>query len=318
MAETTKLFFATDIHGSETCLRKFVNAARFYGCCVLLMGGDITGKMIVPLVRESADVYRARLFGVDEVVDASGADHLRKRIADAGYYAYDADPDEMAELADDAGKVEALFTEVMTSTLERWLDLVEERLAGTGTMVLLAPGNDDPPFVDDLLRQSEQVVNPELDKVELPGGVELISVGFANPTPWASPRELPESELGEVIASQADRLTDPSRAVFNLHVPPKQTPLDQAMLLDEDWRPVMRSGRPVLGGVGSSAVRAAIETYQPMLSLHGHIHESRAGVKLGRTLAINPGSEYSEGVLRGAIITLHTKKGVKGFQMVAG
>lgn len=318
MAETTKLFFATDIHGSNTCLRKFLNAAKFYGCSVLLMGGDITGKMIVPIVDDHSGTYRCELFGKEEIVFAEGLPALRKRIADAGYYAYDTDPDEMAELASDAGRVDALFTRVMTSTLETWLGLAEERLAGTGTVVMFAPGNDDPHFVDGLLRQSECIVNPEGDKVDLPCGIEMVSVGYANPTPWSSPRELEEDALLDMMTTQAERVGDPSRAIFNLHVPPKDTPLDQAMLLDQDWRPVMQGGRPVIGGVGSSAVRTVIERYQPMLSLHGHIHESRGNVKIGRTQALNPGSEYSEGVLRGAVVTISSKKGLRGYQLVAG
>jgi Icc-related predicted phosphoesterase len=318
MAETTKLFFATDIHGSDTCLRKFVNAAKFYGCSVLLMGGDITGKMIIPIVDDGSAVYRCRLFGVDEAVSADALPALHKRIADAGYYAYETEPDEMRELAADPARVDELFTRVMTATLEKWMTLAEERLAGTDTIVMFAPGNDDPTFVDEVLRQSDRIVNPEGDKVELAGGVELVSVGYANPTPWSSPRELEESELLKRITTQAERLDDPSKAIFNLHVPPKETPLDQAMLLDEQWRPILRSGRAVVGGVGSSAVRTVIESFQPMLSLHGHIHESRGGVRIGRTVAINPGSEYSEGVLRGAIVTLHSKKGLRGFQLVAG
>jgi Icc-related predicted phosphoesterase len=314
----TKLFFATDIHGSDTCMRKFLNAARFYRCDVLVMGGDITGKMIVPIVAEGPDSYRARLFGSDEVVDAAGLPSLRKRISDAGYYAYDTEPDEMAELGGDPARVEALFTRVMRETLQGWLALAEERLAGTGTVCLLAPGNDDPPFVDEVLRSSSLVINPEGQLVELPGGFSLVSVGYANPTPWDSPRELPEGELEASMVAEAEKVPDPSRAVFNLHVPPKETPLDQAMLLDDQWRPVLQGGRPVIAGVGSSAVRSVIERYQPMLSLHGHIHESRGGVKLGRTVSLNPGSEYSESVLRGAIVTLSRRKGVRGYQLVSG
>jgi Icc-related predicted phosphoesterase len=314
----TKLFFATDIHGSDTCMRKFLNAARFYGCDVVVMGGDITGKMIVPIVADSAGTFRARLFGTDEVVDADGLAALRKRITDAGYYPYDTEPDEMAELAAEPERVELLFTRVMRETLLRWLALAEERLAGTDTVCLLAPGNDDPPFVDDVLHSSARVINPEGGLVELPGGFTLVSVGYANPTPWDSPRELPEDQLEARIETEAAKVPDPSRAVFNLHVPPKQTPLDQAMLLDAQWRPVLRGGRPVIDGVGSSAVRAVLERYQPMLSLHGHIHESRGGTKLGRTVALNPGSEYSEGVLRGALVTLSRRKGVRGYQLVSG
>jgi Icc-related predicted phosphoesterase len=313
-----KLFFATDIHGSDTCMRKFLNAARFYRCDVLVMGGDITGKMIVPIVAEGPDSYRARLFGTDEVVDTAGLPALRKRITDAGYYAYDTEPDEMAELAGDQARVEELFTRVMRETLQGWLALAEERLAGTGTVCLLAPGNDDPPFVDEVLRSSSLVINPEGQLVELPGGFSLVSVGYANPTPWDSPRELPEGELEASMVAEAEKVPAPARAVFNLHVPPKETPLDQAMLLDDQWCPVLKGGRPVIAGVGSSAVRSVIERYQPMLSLHGHIHESRGGAKLGRTTSINPGSEYSESVLRGAIVTLSRRKGVRGYQLVSG
>ncbi|HYZ55067.1 MAG TPA: hypothetical protein VE733_16400, partial [Streptosporangiaceae bacterium] len=93
---------------------------------------------------------------------------------------------------------------------------------------------------------------------------------------------------------------------------------DQAMTLDEQFRPVLKSGSPVITGVGSVAVRDALRTYQPLLGLHGHIHESRGEARIGRSKSINPGSEYSEGVLRGALITLSAKKGLRGYQLVAG
>ena len=106
--------------------------------------------------------------------------------------------------------------------------------------------------------------------------------------------------------------------MFNLHVPPKDSGLDTAVLLDEELRPLIRSGSPVFAGVGSTAVRKSLERHQPMLGLHGHIHESRGDARVGRTLSLNPGSEYSEGVLRGVIVTLSAKKGVMGFQLVSG
>jgi uncharacterized protein len=162
------------------------------------------------------------------------------------------------------------------------------------------------------------VINTEETLTDLGDGITMISVGYSNKTPWDSPRELPEPELAARIESQAERLASTDRAIFNLHVPPRDTPIDQAALLDPQFRPVMKGGMPVISGVGSTAVRAALEKYQPMLSLHGHIHESRGEARIGRTLAVNPGSEYSEGVLRGAIITLSRKKGVRGYQLVAG
>jgi Icc-related predicted phosphoesterase len=313
-----RLFFATDIHGSDRCFRKFLNAARFYSCDVLVMGGDITGKMLVPIVDEGGGRYRTTLFGRRREVGEDGLHALRKRIADAGYYPYDTTPDQIRELDDDPAAVERVFRTVMEATLRDWLRLAEERLEGTDTVCLLAPGNDDPPFIGELLRSSPRVLNPEGMVVELPGGFPMISVGYSNPTPWASPRELTEEALFERIEREASKLPDTRRAIFNLHVPPKETPIDQAVDVDEELRPRLRAGSPVIVGVGSKAVRRSLEDHQPMLGLHGHIHESRGEARLGRTLSLNPGSEYSEGILRGAIVTLSERKGVRGYQLVAG
>lgn len=313
-----RLFFATDIHGSDRCFRKFLNAARFYSCDVLVMGGDITGKMLVPIVDEGRGRYRTTLFGRRREVGEAELPALRKRIADAGYYPYDTTPDRIGDLDDDPAAVEQVFRTVMQATLRGWLNLAEERLAGTDTMCLLAPGNDDPPFIEELLRASPRVINPEGIVVELPGGFPMISVGYSNPTPWASPRELTEDALSQRIEQEASKLSDTRRAIFNLHVPPKETPIDQAIDLDEELRPRLRAGSPVIVGVGSSAVRRSLEDHQPMLGLHGHIHESRGKARLGRTLSLNPGSEYSEGILRGAIVTLSERKGLRGYQLVAG
>jgi uncharacterized protein len=313
-----KIFFATDIHGSDVCLRKFLNAGKFYGVDAVVMGGDITGKMIVPVVREGPDEFAAYLFGRRRTVDSTGLHGLNKFIADAGFYPHPMTPDEVAALREDPTAVDELFRTLISATMSRWVDMAEDRLGGSGIEVIFAPGNDDPLFVDDLLSGSDTVVNPDGTVVELPGGFSMISVGYSNRTPWDSPRELDEDDLRKVIDEEVSKLADPNRAIFNLHVPPKNTPIDQAMELDAEFRPVVKGGAPVITGVGSSAVRDAITTYQPMLSLHGHIHESRGEAKIGRTVALNPGSEYSEGVLRGVIITLNEKKGLRGYQLDSG
>jgi uncharacterized protein len=313
-----KVFFATDIHGSDVCLRKFLNAGKFYGVDAVVMGGDITGKMIVPIVEEAPDQYSAHLFGRNRVVDSTGLAGLNKFIADAGFYPHPMTRDEIVALRADPTAVDELFQRLMTSTMSRWIDMAEDRLGGSGVQVIFAPGNDDPLFIDDLLSGSDTVVNPDGSVVELPGGFSMISVGYSNRTPWDSPRELDEEDLRKVIDDEVTKLADPHRAIFNLHVPPKNTPIDQAMELDAEFRPVVKGGAPVITGVGSSAVRDAIATYQPMLSMHGHIHESRGEARIGKTVALNPGSEYSEGVLRGVIITLSQKKGLRGYQLVSG
>ena len=313
-----KIYFATDIHGSEVCLRKFLNAAKFYGCDTIIMGGDITGKMIVPIVDRGQGMHTATLYGRKYEVTEDGVAKLRKTITDAGYYAYETTAEETEQLNADPDAVTQLFAKLMHDTLGRWLELAEDRLAGSGVRCFFAPGNDDPAFVDDILRSSALVINPEESLVDLGDGITMISVGYSNKTPWDSPRELPEDQLAAYIGEQAEALGNTDRVIFNFHVPPRDTPIDQAVLLDPEFRPIMKGGMPVISGVGSTAVRAALEKYQPMLSLHGHIRESRGEARIGRTLAINPGSEYSEGVLRGAIITLSGKKGVRGYQLVAG
>jgi uncharacterized protein len=318
LLKESKIFFATDIHGSDRCFRKFLNAGKFYGVDAIVLGGDITGKMIVPVVEEGAGRYYAQLFGRKRVVDADGLAGLNKFIADAGFYPHPMTVEEIGVLKQDPAGVGDLFQKLISETMSRWIELAEERLAGTQIRCLIAPGNDDPAFIDGILGSSKWVVNPDGQVVELPGGFQMISVGYSNRTPWDSPRELDEDDLADVIDAEAVKLADPVRAVFNLHVPPKDTPIDQAVALDQEFRPVMKGGAPYITGVGSTAVRGAIARYQPMLSLHGHIHESRGEARIGRTLALNPGSEYSEGVLRGVIITLSEKKGVRGYQLVAG
>jgi Icc-related predicted phosphoesterase len=314
----SKIFFATDIHGSDRCFRKFLNAAKFYGVDTILLGGDITGKMIIPVVEEQPGQHYAHLFGRKRVVDADGLAGLNKFIADAGFYPHPMTAEEIGVLKQDPAGVSDLFRKLISQTMSHWIELAEDRLAGSGIQCLIAPGNDDPFFIDDVLGSTSLVTNPDQRVVQLPGGFQMISVGYSNRTPWDSPRELDEEDLAAMIDREAAKLADPARAVFNLHVPPKDTPIDQAVALDKEFRPVTRGGSPVITGVGSSAVRQALSRFQPMLSLHGHIHESRGEARIGKTLALNPGSEYSEGVLRGVIVTLSEKKGVRGYQLVAG
>jgi Icc-related predicted phosphoesterase len=312
-----KLFFATDIHGSDVCWKKFINAGKFFDCQVLVMGGDMTGKMLVPIVDEGRGTYRVRLAGDERTVKSDDLPRMRKLIADSGYYPYETTPDEITALQADRGAVDRLFRAKMTETLERWLAIAEERLAGTDIICLLGPANDDPPFVDDVISRSTRVINPDGQVVDLPDGWSLVSCGWSNPTPWDSPRELPEDVLLERLEGEIARLPEMKHAIFNFHVPPKDSQLDKAALLNPDLSPVMSAGSPVIAGVGSSAVRTAIERHKPPLALHGHIHESRGAVKIGPTLCLNPGSEYSDGVLRGAIVTL-AERGVVRHQLVAG
>jgi uncharacterized protein len=297
-----RLYYASDIHGSEVLWRKFLNAAEGYGAEVLVMGGDVTGKVVVPLV-EREDGLHVELFGEHQVVAPDDAEELEHRVRSNGMYPHRMSPDELARVADlDEDAKEAWFAQVMRRTFDDWLSLADQRLNG-GTRVFVMPGNDDPAGVDDAIEAAAKVEGCDGRVVEF-DGYGMISVGYSNPTPFDSPRELSEEALFERICGLADQLEDPQRAIFNLHVPPFDSSLDTAAELTEDLEVVMSGSAPKMIPVGSTAVREAIERYQPMLSLHGHVHESAGATRIGRTLCINPGSDYHTGRISGCILQL--------------
>jgi Icc-related predicted phosphoesterase len=302
----TTLYFATDLHGSEVCFRKFVNAAAFYGADLLVLGGDLTGKLVVPLVEQPDGRFMAQVHGKERLLDEAGAEQVERQARVSGAYTKRMRPDEHEHLAANPEAVEELFAELMQATLRRWLEFANQRLAGSGVRILTAPGNDDPFLIDDVLREhgGERVALVEGEIVEVAPGHELLTSGWTNTTPWDTPREYPEEAIRERLQQLAGGLADPGGAILNLHPPPYDSRLDTAPLLDHDLRVRTSMGAQMTTPVGSTAVRAAIEEHQPLLTLHGHIHESGGAVRLGRTLAINAGSEYGEGVLRGVLVTV--------------
>jgi Icc-related predicted phosphoesterase len=315
--ERTRIFFATDLHGSETCFRKWLNAAEVYDARVLVLGGDVTGKIMVPFVEEP-EGYRAEIHG--EVVharDEQELEKLRSQVRMMGRYDVLLTPEEEKLLAD-PDELSRIFDQAIRESLQRWVALIDERIGDRQVAVTTMLGNDDTPDFADILRTSGIAPYAEDAPVELPGGYEMISVGFSTPTPWHTPRELSEEDLAERIEAQAAQLSDPSRAVFNLHCPPLESHLDQATKLDDELRPVTDAGGPVMIGVGSRATREAIERHQPLLGLHGHVHESPGNEKIGTTICVNPGSDYGDGILRGAILDLEPERGVRTWQIVQG
>ena len=314
----SKIFFVTDVHGSDRCFRKFVNAGKFYGANVLILGGDITGKMIVPLVDQENGTRACDYGGNVKVLKSQQeVDEMVKTLKDSGYYPYFTGRKEVEELTAQPDKVHQLFKELMKSDVERWMTLAEERLKGTGIKCYVSPGNDDFFDVDEALDSATYVVNPEEKIVDIDGEHEMIALGYANHTPWNSPREVDESGLSEKIEKMASGIRNMSTAIFNFHVPPIDTPLDQAPKLDETLKPVTSGGNLVMTSAGSMAVRKSIEQHQPLVGLHGHVHESRGMVKIGRTMCFNPGSEYNSGILRGLLCELDKDK-VKSHILTSG
>jgi uncharacterized protein len=206
---------------------------------------------------------------------------------------------------------------VMVESFERWIALAEERLRGSGIRLYVMLGNDDEPALRDVLAASTLAMDAEDEVAELGEDYEMVSCGWSNPTPWASPREMPEDDLEKYLEDLIAALKDPRRSVFNFHVPPWGTQLDQAPLLDGTLKPVIKGGTMLIESVGSKAVRRVIERYQPTLALHGHIHESRGTARIGKTVCINPGSVYSEGILHGVLVELDRKKKMR-YQLTSG
>jgi uncharacterized protein len=314
---TLRIYFVSDLHGSETCFRKFINAAKLYKADVIIAGGDITGKMVVPLIDEGNGTRKATYLGSELLLTSEEeAQNLEKNIRKAGFYPVRMTRQEFQGM--DAAAIDKLFVQEMRNVVLGWVRLAEERLAGSGIRVFMMPGNDDQFDVDEMLEKSDFVVNAD-DKVVDVGPFQMISTGWANITPWHCPRDVTEEELEARIENMISRLKDPSKSIFNLHCPPYASRLDDAPHLDETFKPKMEAG----GGqkmvpVGSKAVRKVIEKYQPMLGLHGHIHEGRGVLKIGRTTVANPGSEYQNGVLRGVVIVLSDKGEVKEWALTAG
>jgi Icc-related predicted phosphoesterase len=313
-----RLFYASDIHGSEKLWRKFLNAPSFYEVEVLIMGGDLTGKVMVPLIEERPGRWVARFLGREQKAKGEErAAELEKRIRLNGHYPIRVSPEEMERLEGDEAHRDEVFREVMRSELERWLALAHEKLDGTGVRCFVMAGNDDEWDIDPVLDASPAPVENVGERVLRFDGVQMLSSAFANPTPWDSPRELPEDELLAKLEGLAAELEPGVPAIFNLHVPPHDSGLDLAPALTADLRVVTEGGEAKMVAVGSRAVRSLIERHRPLLALHGHVHESRAVAELGPTLCINPGSAYGEGVIDGAIVEIADGR-VLSHQLVTG
>lgn len=312
-----RLYYASDIHGTEVLWRKFLHAPSVYEAPVIVMGGDVTGKAVIPLVEASDGVVTAELFGQPErAATPEERAELEHRIRSNGMYPHLMSAEEVQRVAGlSVDEREAWFAEVMLVTFDRWLALAEERLDDASVRCFVMPGNDDPPGVDTAIERATRVEACDERVVDL-GAYSMISLGYSNITPFDSPRELEEDELYRRVEGLATQVDDVSHCIFNLHVPPYDSLLDSAPQLDAELRVVATAGQPVMIPVGSTAVRELIERFQPLVALHGHVHESRGATRIGRTLCINPGSDYHTGRISGVLV--HLKNDHADYQFVVG
>jgi hypothetical protein len=312
-----RLYFATDIHGSETCWRKFLNAGKHYDADVLVLGGDMTGKALVPVIDDGGGRWHATLLeNRSELTTEDEVAAFEDAVIRRGYYPFRTDPVMLRRLEEDESHWHGLFQEKMLETVEKWMRMADERLGGTGVRVFCCPGNDDQFEVDEIIESAKTVELAEGRVVDI-DGFQMVSTGWSNRTPWHTYREEDEPQLRERLEAAIGKVTaPPERTVFSFHCPPYHSGLDDApeLTADMDLKDAGRAVKPV----GSTAVREAIEEHQPALSLHGHIHEARGNTRIGRTLCINPGSSYEQGDLLGAVIDLDGKKKVKRFLLTSG
>ena len=313
MGKQIRIFFVTDVHGSNLCYRKFINALKAYNVDVGILLGDLTGKVLIPLVEKNPSGWETTLMGHHTEADTQEElDKLKKTIEAMGYYWVHQTRDEFHAHKDDPAKVDALFKQLMLQRVKDWIALADERLKGTSYKVYMAPGNDDHIEVDKVIEDSAAIVNCN-NKNVMVGEHEMITCAFSNPTPWDTPRERPDNELEPILENLVSLVKDKSNAIFNFHAPPYGFALDLAPELSTDL--VQAADRKI--HVGSRAVTKMIEKYQPLIGLHGHIHESRGAQKIRHTLIVNPGSEYSEGILKGVVLILEPGK-VKDYIFTSG
>jgi Icc-related predicted phosphoesterase len=304
--DVVRLYIVSDFHASAPAWRKMLNAIRLnvYKADAVLYAGDLTGKAIVPVVR-TGDSWEAELLGQKRHPRSEQElQDLDRDIAALGYYPFHTTRAEVDALHGDAGALDALFAHQIREQVTEWLELAAERLEGSGIPLFIIPGNDDPYAIDEPLAASKYAINVDRKVVEMPGGLEVIGLGLSSPTPWSTPREISEHDFRDTIFRLSDQVKDPRRAVLLTHCPPYDSGLDIAPLLDDNMRPIVSAGDLLRGPVGSTGVREAIEQLRPLLSVHGHIHESAGEARIGSTLSLNPGSEAAYGVVRGFLVDI--------------
>jgi len=137
--------------------------------------------------------------------------------------------------------------------------------------VLALPGNLDQSEVIDFLRAEKISLHGESRRIECIG---LFGCGGSNITPFHTPLEYQDEELGMILARAYVDVADAPVHLMVCHTPPYATKLDRLI-----------NGTPV----GSLAVRQFIEMYGPHMCITGHIHESPGVDLIGRTKVLNAG-----------------------------
>ncbi len=315
-----RIFFSVDAHGANIVWRKWLSAVNMYHADILILSGDLTGKVFVPIIKQKDNTWQYSYFGTtftlkneDEVKAAVD------RLNNAAIYPFIATGAEVSELQKDEKKLQDLMNKLIWDRLDQWLKMLVKAVDTSKVMTIVMPGNDDFFIFDDLIKSyaNKGVIYPLDEAIQFPYGIEMVSCAYVNPTPWNTDREADEGKLEKMLETEINRLKDPHWSIFNFHAPPHNTKLDIAPKLDKTLKPVVSFGDVDTEHVGSKAVRKVEEKYQPLMGVHGHIHESFASDYIKKTPVVNPGSEYSEGILRAFIIEIE-EDGIKNYWKIEG
>lgn len=312
-----RILYGSDFHGSDAVFRKFISAGLQYKANLMIVGGDVTGKAMIPVIHQGGGRYLTFLFGAEQVATtADELEKIKKSISNVGFYPIILEKDEAEALEADPAKMASRFEHEMCQRVREWLTLVEEKLVPQHISMFFMAGNDDLASIDETIAEFKHIQNPDMQHFLLDDGYELVGNSNANMTPWACARDIEEDELTRKMEELAGSIQNPEHTIAVIHVPPIGSGLDTCPDLDKNLKIITQGGQVVMKAAGSTAVKNFIEKVQPMLTLHGHIHESPGHVRIGRTLSVNAGSEYAEGILKAAIINLEGGK-VKGHILIS-
>ena len=299
-----RLLFVTDPHGSSAVLSKSLEEAVKRRVDMLILSGDLEGKYLL-FLEERGD----KLCWEDPVNGSPRTDPKERlpqvlaEIARCGAYGvvvprgFDVNREPREELD------QRLRTEAASRMLE-WVNTLDAWTRETGILVCMMAGNDDPPEFDDIIRDASQILFIDEMVIET-RGYRIAGISQVPPSPWHTPRELSEQELGGRLERLVELGNKDLPLILVAHTPPYSCGLDNAPLLDENRRQIVLGGVMQTGPVGSRSLRSFLEARPDIpLALHGHVHESPGWARLSSTLCINPGTEYFAGVLVASFVLL--------------
>jgi len=262
----------------------------------------------MPIAKQSDGSYLAAQSGeTTRLSSKEEVEEYSRRVTNMGFYPTVMSEDDFQEIKNDPDKQHQLFKKLVVERVAEWSEISGEKLKGTGIPLISAPGNDDFFEIDDVLNNSPHVQYHDMEITELEG-YEVLHCGGSTKTPWDTEREYTEEEYQSKFEQLNAKVKDMNRCIYNVHVPPYGTVLDSCPKLDENLKVVFDMGNPVSMHAGSKALNDSIEKHQPLLGIHGHIHEGRGKINIGRTVCVNPGSVYPEGILQGALIKIKGDK----------